>query len=203
MKTGIIDITTNLRSWSWTRRPHRLAPEPRPSGGWTRSKPGKSHSGYEDDSNDSDQREPIGSLPWEKADQQLGLTWLALQMATRSAPAVRLHDGRVLLQVSDGIVARVDVRETAEPVELRAMLDVVSDYHDLRHSELAVGVASGVSSIELAIPQRVVLLGEQARAEVEFLGSALFLGTSARTVIVAAELARQSDARARADDDDD
>lgn len=160
----------------------------------------RSHSGYE---LRSDDREQIGSLPWKEADRQLGLTWLALQMAARAAPAVRLHDGRVLLQVGDGIVARVDLRETAESVEPRAMLDAFSRFHDLKHWELSVGVASGVSSIELAIPQRVVLLGEQARVEVELLGSALFLGASGRKAIAVAELARRADDRAQIDDDDD
>jgi len=56
--------------------------------------------------------------------------------------------------------------------------------------------------VELAIPQRVVLLGEQARAEVEFFGSALFLGRSrARPSWLPNWPGRPT--RARSDDDGD
>jgi hypothetical protein len=155
--------------------------------------------------------ESIGPLPWDEADRHLGLIWLALRGAIRSAPAVRLHDGRAFLSIGDGLAARVDVYETAERLELRALLDVIASSSAYGRSEswaLSVGVASGIPSIELEIPRRVILLGEQLRAEIEFFGSPLCFGAKARLAIVAAELARQADERAKAearslDDDDD
>jgi hypothetical protein len=150
---------------------------------------------------------PIGPFPWDEADRHLGLIWLALRGAIPSAPAVKLHDGRVLLPIGDGLAARVDVYETVERVELRALLDVSADHGRSGRWELS-GVASGIRSIELEIPRRVILLGEQLRAEIEIFGSPLCFGAKTRSAIVAAELTRQADerakaeARAREDDDD-
>lgn len=152
--------------------------------------------------------EPVGPFPWDEADLHLGFIWLALRAAIRSTPAIELHDGRVLLPIGEGLAVRVDVYETAERWDLRALLDVFNS-SDYRHSGwmLSVGVASGIPSIKLEIPRRLILLGEQLRAEIEFIGSPLCFGAKARPAIVAAELARQADERAQAEasswDDDD
>lgn len=144
--------------------------------------------------------EPLRALPWQQADLHLGLTWLALRTALRTAPAVRLHDGAVLVQIADGLAARVEVRETSGALELGASLDAVCSQHDLERWTLGVGVASGVSSVRLSVPQRVILLGEQVRAEVEFLGAPLLAGANVHGTLIAAN--QEEDERSWSDDDD-
>lgn len=153
---------------------------------------------------------PIQSLPWDEADRHLGLVGLALRSAVQSALAVQQYDGRALMPLGDGLVAQVEVHETAEPLALEALLDGSEDGARTRnrsHWKLDLDVPSGFANINLAIPARVILLGEQLRVEVVFFGSPLFASANARTVTRAAELQRQeqeeeAERAARERDDD-
>ncbi len=51
------------------------------------------------------------ALLWTKLDLELGLVWLGLRCAAQRGDGVRLHDGRILLSIGNGVVVVLHLRE--------------------------------------------------------------------------------------------
>jgi hypothetical protein len=108
---------------------------------------------------------------WNSADESLSSSWLALAASIDQAAAIRGSDGTVLMSLGGGLVARLEVTETATDTgALRAMVD------EDAHGNGTVIVPAGVTGISYTVPRGLVLLSGRSRAAISFAASPLLIG---------------------------
>lgn len=141
----------------------------------------------------------LPSGTWFQADRELATTWLAIRRALRQGDAVRLHTGRVLLDLGGGLLADLDVRAHGgadTPVrgalhlgvssfsisstdwndrdyEVRATLAPLTTRVDTHLAHTPYGSTAFVTSLGYALPARVTVTGRGVAVDISFVASPL------------------------------
>jgi hypothetical protein len=132
---------------------------------------------------------------WADADYQAALLWLALRNAA-SAPAVRRHDGAVMLRLGRGLGIIVQASETAQPMPPAAILTVGGRDQAELMKLVDTGLRRGdYETINICVPKGLTVHHERTRLRIDVIASPL-LGLALTSAAVV------DDDRDDSDDDD-
>jgi hypothetical protein len=65
---------------------------------------------------------------WDKADIELAMVWMSIKKSIKKDDSIKLHDGSILLKISDGIAANINIRHSkSNKIEAALWLDILQE----------------------------------------------------------------------------